>query len=496
MGLKAKFSALPLDCQKPILARGGLLTHHTESNTKRVKIVTEVIGNPNGLYLPNLVKRVFGHDSTSGTQANTDYQFTKRFLTKHPAYFRMGIDQNGAKRLTGVEPTQDLLDLILQGVRQNIEESDLRDDKDFCQDLLCNTDRLSPDIQNFFSDALCRYITRTRDYSIVFELLRGEAESGYFKIPYRTRFNSRERAARSLAQYHSTLDRAAEDYDTAVMITLTTDPSKFESLAEMISALMENFNRLNSWMAYNPKTLESSRPGERLPYLKVFEFTGGSTDSRRPGLPHLHVVYFGVDRREDGMPFLIEKEELSERWDDLGQGRFVQLTPFERQSDEDGTGRFVHWTGPKDDDDSEESDELTVRRYLSKYLGQLVGLAGETGTIEEGDLSNSDLELYKLALYWVTGRQVWSCSESLRSPQDSSAEAESESGEQDTEPVDVLVRFAGCYRNGDLPKAAWTNVVEAAPLHTERLHSGAYRWRMSCDSSLETGGGGTQPVES
>lgn len=478
MSLRAKFSALPANRQKAVLERGGLLTGRSEQDTKRVCIVEEVLRYPEGVQRPLLLRRVFGHTSTEGKQANTDYKFLTRFLTNHPAYFRFGEDENGVNRHTGVEPTRDLLDLILQGVRQNIAEGGIRNDKEFYHDLLYDTDRLTPDIQRALADALVRYIERTRDYCIMFELLGGEDQSLFYKLPYRTRFNSRERAAQSFARYHETLNRAAEQYETAVMVTLTTDPSKFDSLGESIVALMENFNRLNSWMAYNPTTLESSRPGKRLQYLRAFEFTGGSSKSRRPGLPHLHVVYFGVNRREDGMPYLIDKEELSEKWDNLGQGRIVQLVPFEREHGENASKEFVHWTDSEEQSDGETKDRVTVRGYLSKYLGQLVALAEEASRLEAGEPVESGLELYKLALYWVTGRQVWSCSEGLRESSEPEEQQDGETGEEDPEPVDVLVRFAGCYQNADLPNTMRENCVEVAPLDTERLADGAYRWRM------------------
>jgi hypothetical protein len=477
MSLQAKFSALPLDRQKAVLTRGGLLTGRSEHDTKRVKIVEEVLRYPEGIQRPLLLRRAFGHTSTEGKEANTDYQFLTRFLTNHRGYFQFGGGEKEQNRHTGVEPTRDLLDLILQGVRQNIEESGLRGDKEFCRDLLNDVDRLTPDIQEFLADALVRYVERTRDYCIMFELLGGQDQSLYYKLPYRTRFNSRERAAKGLARYHDTLTRAAEEYETAVMVTLTTDPSKFDSLGESIEALMDNFNRLNSWMAYNPTTVDTSRPGKRLQYIKVFEFTGGSSDSTRPGLPHLHVVYFGVDRREDGMPYLIDKEELSQKWDDLGQGRIVNLRAFEREQQKGGSGEFIYWSGSEGDDREESDEQVTVRGYLSKYLRQLVGLADKADQLESSNVGESGLELSKLALYWVTGRQVWSCSEELRESSQRDAETEV-AEEQETETVDVLVRFAGCYRNGDVPRALRENTVELAPLDTERLADGAYRWRM------------------
>lgn len=478
MSLQAKFSALSLDRQKAVLSRGGLLTGRSEHDTKRVRIVEELLRYPEGIQRALLLRRAFGHTSTEGKEANTDYQFLTRFLTNHRGYFQFGGDGNEQNRHTGVEPTRDLLDLILQGVRQKIEEGGLRGDKEFCRDLLNDIDQLTTDIQEFLADALIRYVERTRDYCIMFELLGGQDQSRFYSLPYRTRFNSRERAAQGLARYHETLNRAAEEHETAVMVTLTTDPSKFDSLGESIEALMENFNRLNSWMAYNPVTMDSSRPGERLQYVKVFEFTGGSSDSRCPGLPHLHVVYFGVDRREDGMPYLIDKEELSQKWDDLGQGRIVHLTPYERGQQEDGSKEFVYWSDSEDAGSEEPGEQVTIRSYLSKYLGQLVALADEADRIKPGGKDESGLELFKLALYWVTGRQVWSCSEELRDTSQSLDEDAEKSEEQETETVDVLVRFAGCYQKGDVPRTMWENTVELAPLETERLADGAYRWRM------------------
>lgn len=484
MTLYDKFSALPEDCQKAVLHKGGLLTGRSGHDSKRVRIVEEVLNCPQGIQRPRLLERAFGHTSTEGTQANTDYQFVTRFLTKHPAYFEFVGDENEQNRNTAVAQTQYLFDLIRKGIRQNIDESDRVDDKELCQEILNNNERLTPGIRQFFAESLVRYVNRTKDYSIMFELLGGAGESLYYRVPYRTRFNSRQRATQNLARYHETLNRAVDQYDTAVMVTLTTDPSKFDSIGESVVALMENYNRLSSWMAYSPSTLESSRPGKRLPYIKLFEFTGGSSDSKYPGLPHLHVVYFDVDRREDdGMPYLIDKRELSEKWEDLGQGQIVQLTPFKRESGDDGSNEFVHWSDNEESENTQDDDHVTIRNYLSKYIGQLIGLAEESEQIKSGGADKSGLELYKLALYWITGRQVWSCSKSLQEPTE--PEPEVQDKDEHDETVDVLVRFAGCYRNSEVPMTMDENTITASPLETERLADGAYRWCMGLRESTD-----------
>jgi hypothetical protein len=71
----------------------------------------------------------------------------------------------------------------------------------------------------------------------------------------------------------------------------------------------------------------TGRPRERLEYLKVLEWTNN-------GYPHLHVLFSDPPAREsDGMPWLIDKAELSERWEHYGAGKVVDTYPLVYRDD-------------------------------------------------------------------------------------------------------------------------------------------------------------------
>jgi hypothetical protein len=162
---------------------------------------------------------------------------------------------------------------------------------------------------------------------------------------YKTRFNSEDRHGRSFARLQDALDARAEPGATAAFTTLTTDPKQHDSLLDSIQNINPNFHRLQQYLSSDPSTKKDTRkpdvPGWRpdldgevtgrprrtLDYLKVLEFASG-------GLPHLHTLYFDPPRREsDGMPWLVDKGELSAKWSDYGQGEVVDVRPLVYRDD-------------------------------------------------------------------------------------------------------------------------------------------------------------------
>jgi hypothetical protein len=132
-------------------------------------------------------------------------------------------------------------------------------------------------------DMLATELASIEDAVAVLERVRGSGPE-YLLRPYHTRFNHPQRAGEMRESYGEAWDEASEQYDEAVLATLTTDPTLHDSVAEAEDALLENTNRLAQWLAYQPASEdEPARPGERLPHIWTLEYT----DS---GLPHLHVV--------------------------------------------------------------------------------------------------------------------------------------------------------------------------------------------------------------
>ncbi|QLH76548.1 hypothetical protein HZS55_04175 [Halosimplex rubrum] len=173
-------------------------------------------------------------------------------------------------------------------------------------------------------------------------------------------------------------------------------------------------------------------------YIKALKFI-------EKGYPHLHVLFFNVPKREsDGMPWLCDKPELAKKWSDYGQGEIVDAYPLVYRDDlddlapefQDDEG-FVDWYrfGEHDHneewirertrahdltefDDETEEMESTAGAYLGKYLSATFGSLLDTAeSFEEPNEENRSsfadkAATWKLALYWVTNRRFWYCSQS------------------------------------------------------------------------------------
>ncbi|QZA87616.1 hypothetical protein K0C01_07300 [Salinarchaeum sp. IM2453] len=232
----------------------------------------------------------------------------------------------------------------------------------------------------------------------VFERVRGDGPE-YLCVPFRNRFNSPGRVGDLRASWRRAWRRASRRYDDAVLVTLTTDPAMHDSIADATEALIENKNRLSSWLEYDPAS-GPSRPGFRPTNLYVLEFT----DS---GLPHLHVVYFGVS-------WVTTQAALADYWERREQGRVVDVRRLLKRG-----GDFVIRT---DDlpDDPDADGKRTARSYLAKSLRTLSAVTDTSpGDVDEasstrrsGDV-NDDADLWKPALYWATGKAFFDGSPEL-----------------------------------------------------------------------------------
>lgn len=253
-----------------------------------------------------------------------------------------------------------------------------------------------------------------------------------------------------------------------------------------------------SWMSYECKQKETSRPGYRPDFLKALEFTEDLW-------PHLHVLFFGVPTR-NGTPHLIDKQELSDRWDSLGQGMIVDIQGLEHRDDLDSRYRadagFVNLTESARLDAGEPPlladggsggvSGCTAGAYLAKYLsGTFSGLrrlssaagsdalardfvpvsdasdgaessGSDAGADADGDASESapkGSELSKLAVYWASGRRIWTVSRDI--------ERAIEPDEPDVDEDDVRIRFLGCYPFWDLPLSTVSGAVAVDTLTPE-----------------------------
>jgi len=148
----------------------------------------------------------------------------------------------------------------------NVSDPPVEYAKDRARDRLKRLTTVETDeLRGEFLRDLGRELDSIDDVVTVFERVRGTGPE-YLIRPYETRFNTDGRAGQNLRRLNRAFDRATERYDKAVMVTLTTDPKRHDSLLEATDALLENKNRLAGWLAYDPEGDDRpDRPGERLP---------------------------------------------------------------------------------------------------------------------------------------------------------------------------------------------------------------------------------------
>lgn len=452
----------------------------------RVRLLKRISTAPEGLMLKTLVseavkgQRVEECERFDGSDA--DYQFTRRFVDDLDAHEPALIEKRKTAGGIMVTPTFRLLDLISEGITQTTAANDqLVYDRQFCKNYLQMAQRVDDRGRELLEDALHRYLKRIENYRLLFDVhfcgRRGGDTTRRMTKGYKTRFNDQGRINMTWARFNQALEYAYDGYDNAVLMTLTTDPGTHEDpsrpdprpLLDGIESINPNFNRLMSYFDSDPETkadtrkedvpawssiLDSEvtgRPRSRPPYLKALEFT-------EKGYAHLHVLLFDVPTREsDGMPFLIDKAELSKKWSDYGQGQIVDLYPLVFRDDLDDVGNFgtktlvdddgdeyeipvskgfVDWYRYGDHGHSEEwiderarSHELiefgeddgmrsrTAGAYLGKYLSATFGALRDAASesfeeSREGSYADK-AATWKLGLYWATGRRFWSISRDI-----------------------------------------------------------------------------------
>jgi len=451
--------------ERDLLGHGQLLDETlTERDEDRVRIAKFIAAHPEGTPLSHVVsyavKGVSPETCDRVDGSDPDYQFAYRFIDDLIAPDDPYVRKSRLSGVLFVTPTLRLLDLITEGITQTTQTEGVTYDRQFLRNYLSRVDSVDDDLRELLKDGFTSYLNRIKDYKLLFDVhfvdRRGVESTQRMTKDYKTRFNDQGRVSKQFARFNDALEYGYENADNAVLVTLTTDPKRQDSLLDGIDSINENFNRLLSYFDSDPSTKAdtrdpdvpgwrpdldnevSGRPRDRPDYIKALEFT-------EKGYPHLHVLFFDVPtRQQDGLPWLCDKPEVATKWADYGQGEIVDVYPLtyrddlddlepEFQSDEG----FVDWYRFGDHDHGEEwvrertrSHELiefgddghemesTAGAYLGKYLSATFGsLLDATESFEQGD---DDRETYadkaatwKLALYWATNRRFWSCSESI-----------------------------------------------------------------------------------
>jgi len=218
----------------------------------------------------------------------------------------------------------------------------------------------------------------------VFERIRGTGDD-YLCLPYRTRHNDGVRAGNVRDGFEHALQAAGRRHNQAVVLTVTTDPKQHDGLTEALDSLAENKGRLMSWLSTEYQL------GYRPENLTTLEFS-------RNGLPHYHIVLFGVS-------WAVSQRRLSGQWQSYGQGRVVDCRTAETAHD--GTQWLLH---------DDEQGKVSLSYYLGKAIRGLEEIAGMDVADLEDMVEAGDTTLWRQVLYWATERRYYSCSPTLRRP--------------------------------------------------------------------------------
>jgi len=379
------------------------------SKTRLYKYVRRA---PEGTPLSKVVRDIFGQDAVDS--AGADYKLSRRFFSGSDLF---KIDRRGGS--LWVEPTAAAFNLSTQyanrktsvgrgdglsngsesgptaqqggdraDCRADIEAGDSRQyPRDRAQSILDKRIRLDGRNGHDYRAGLLRQLGIEREIQEDKFKIHGATQDWitpqYLLIPYLTRFNDADRAGDTQDRFRTALQTAAERYQDAVVLTLTVDPKRHNSVSEALESLGDAKGRFMSWLSTDYQL------GSRPENLSVLEWTAG-------GLPHVHLVLFG-------MSWLMPKSKLIAKWDSLGAGRVVDPTDAHSR---DGSDKWrLH---------DDEGRPVTLRYYLGKAIRGLQRVAeSDAGDLRDA-VEGGDISLWRQALYWATGRQYCSCSPSLK----------------------------------------------------------------------------------
>jgi hypothetical protein len=427
------------------------------------------------------VSEVFEDISRERFNYQANYKFVKRYIEANPDFFEVRDPESGVQEVYAKKRT---IDLILDGITQKSGGTVSGFNRSNAQNLISKYTELTDPGRRILAEELSSYVERIDNYRLWFEAeyldtRASGPDSEIFRIPYATRFNSEKRTAKSFAQFNQGLEYARQNYDNAVFMTLTSDPKKHDSIADMADSISKNWNRLRSWMKYDSQ--DPNRPNQSFEYIKTLEFS-------KKGYPHLHVLAFGVESR-GGKPYLISKNMLSNKWDSLGQGSIVDLQPLVYESDlgdgyevEEGFIAYSEAESEKStvsggSEDDSEIQLQTVGQYLGKYMSKTLGAIDKIPTwssdssADSGSEEDSDSielsEVAKIGLYFATQKKIFTKSQEIQEHISSYSEDE-ETDDSDAETAKfVRIEFLGCYKIGDEP---YRLSVESEPLSLEWLN--------------------------
>lgn len=365
----------------------------TQRSVDKSRIIQFLTNHPKGVPCARICKALFpasGDRQISEREyTNTDYRFVRRFLDRSE-YARVERSDGQIFAL----PETSAFHLT--------QESKIPTDyragyaKDRAEAFIGRiSDLNSPDNCRYLTRQFLTYLDSINDTRLMLQ----EEQNKHMKItmPYHTRFNNEQRKKEQWARYNTAWEKA-EKYEKGVLITLTTDPKRYDSLSDMVDGLMNGWQDLLETLN---QRYSDRAPASRLDFIRALEF-GGSEESTHVGLPHLHCVVFGV-------PY-VEHAWLKSYWS-AKHAEIVHIHSMNKR----GSESWIMQSGAH--------KGKSAAGYLGKYLSESFESITKNTKSLRRELESwehsppavwKNAQLWKLALYWATGRQFWSCSHDLK----------------------------------------------------------------------------------
>ena len=226
-------------------------------------------------------------------------------------------------------------------------------------------------------------------------------------LDYEVRFTSKRKAKRYKRQYRHFWEETAKRYRWAVVITLTIDPSKVNSIWEARYLAQEEFNRFMAWLKkfLKERAKKYGNLNKVYLYVRFIEY-------QMNGMIHFHIIVFGTR-------WIMNENELARKYWRLGfvdvqtlvnvRGRW-RFKKKPKDYDERYRRYRRHKTGRETDGGSPLYASPDVYFYFSSnYAG-----IEDFSQLESFD----DYDLLNMALHWALNTRFWTNSKDLQLPKE------------------------------------------------------------------------------
>lgn len=339
---------------------------------------------PYGINLPELVKAYLIHDGhpkrTKGKIYHRYYQRLRNRVEKLRDFEIISVsDVDGLVHIQNTEIFLYLINYIRNSTPEKLlsflKRKPMNRHRRSATNLTSNVDRLNEKGQTL----IINYMDNWRSEAIHKHILLLKKVPGVdieYSIPLRqtSRFLSKKKLKATLGRFHNILEQAGESYQKALFITLTTDPKQFPSIDAAKDHLRIALKRFETIL---------KRKYGRNPEKIIFN------DFMENGLPHLHIFIFGIPGN------FIHHKWLQRIWrDKCQQGEQVWINQVQYKNN-----RWIPHRGKMGNSKISGDIESYLIKFLRKYLR---------------DPSQPSIQI---AMYWVTGKRIYSCSRKFNEKQ-------------------------------------------------------------------------------